>query len=79
MARGHDGGVVLVLEGGAAEVDEADLAAARDALRRGAGALVRRLLVVLAADEEDVLRFQVRVDEAEAVEDCRQRCGEREA
>lgn len=32
VARGHHGGVVLVLERGAPKVDQADLAAARDAL-----------------------------------------------
>ncbi len=49
VARGYDGGVVLRLEGGAAEVDQFDG------------------LFVVRVDEQNVLRFQVRVDEGETV------------
>ena len=62
----HDGGVVLVVEGGAAEVDQPDLGVLQDSdlaeppalltvLRRGV------VFVRVAVVKQDVLRLQVRV------------------
>jgi hypothetical protein len=78
VPRGDNGGVVFVVEGGRAKVDEPDLAVEKDSslagisgIRvrgRGNGAVVGEGLVSVA-DEEDVFGLQVGVDEVEVVED----------
>ena len=59
VPRGDDGGVVLVVEGGAAKVDQSDLGVAEEAEVLLALGVVDE--VVAAVVEEDVLRLEVGV------------------
>ena len=78
VACGHDRRVVFVIEGGRAKVDEANLAVKEDSslariagVRMGGGrdgAVIGEGLIG-TADEEDVFRFEIGMDEVEIVED----------
>lgn len=78
MSCGDNGGVVFVVEGGRAKVDEPDLAVEKDSTLAGIsrvrvrgggdGAVIGEGLISVA-DKEDVFGFQIGVDEVEVVED----------
>ena len=78
MSCGDNGGVVFVVEGGRAKVDEPDLAVEKDSslasisrvrVRGGRDGAVIGEGLISVADKEDVFGFQIGVDEVEVVED----------
>lgn len=80
VARRDDGGVILILKGGGAKVNQPHLGIEQDpslaglaadvCRRRGDPAIVGKGLIRVVT-EENVLGFEVGVDQVEIVQDCR--------